>query len=235
MVEFETLRVGFAFAAGAATFFAPCSFPLLPGYVGYYLGRTESPPDPLGTRLRRAATVGVVTSLGVVLVYAVLGGVVAAVGTLVLRNVSVLELLVGSLLVVFGGAMALGRFPTARIRLPERERSLGGFFAFGVLYAAAAAGCTVPVFVGVATLGLSAGPVGGIITFGAYAAGMSLLMVVVTGLSALSQDAILRLASGRVGAISRAAGALLVLAGIAQIYLFVFEFDGLRTLGLPIG
>ena len=51
---------GLAFSAGAATFFAPCAFPLLPGYVGYYLGKTGdgTPDGPLSTRLGRAAVVG---------------------------------------------------------------------------------------------------------------------------------------------------------------------------------
>lgn len=233
-VDLEALRVGFAFTAGAATFFAPCSFPLLPGYVGYYLGQSDGSADPVGTRLRRAGVIGVVTSLGFFLVYAVLAGVVVAVGTRVLTNISVLELVVGALLILLGGAMALGRFdPSAlHVQLPERERSPSGFFLFGVVYAAAAAGCTAPIFVAVATLGLSSGPVGAILTLGAYAAGMSVLMIAVTGLSALGKDTILRRASRNTGRISRAAGVLLVLAGIAQIYLFLFQFDGFRILGL---
>ncbi|MFB6219360.1 MAG: cytochrome c biogenesis CcdA family protein [Halobacteriaceae archaeon] len=231
MTAADALRVGFAFTAGAATFFAPCSFPLLPGYVGYYLGQDDD-PGPVTTRLRRAAVVGVVTSLGFFAVYAVLAGVVAAVGTRALANISVLELVVGALLVVLGGAMALGRFDPAALHvpLPERERSPTGFFLFGVVYAAAAAGCTAPVFVGIASVALSGGPVGAVLTLGAYAAGMSVLMVVVTGLSALGKDALLRTVSRNTGRISRAAGVLLVGAGVAQIYLFLFEFGGMRIL-----
>lgn len=234
MTDVEALRIGFAFTAGAATFFAPCSFPLLPGYVGFYLGQGDGSADPLRTRLRRAGVVGVVTSLGFFVVYAGLAGVVLAVGTRALANVSVLELVVGALLILLGGAMATGRFDPAalHVRLPKRERSPSGFFLFGVLYAAAAAGCTAPVFVGVATLALSAGPLGAILTLGAYATGMSALMVLVTGLSALGRGAALRRVSRNTGRIARAAGVLLVLAGVAQIYLFLFAFDGLRILGL---
>lgn len=62
-VDLEVLRVGFAFTAGAATFFAPCAFPLLPGHVTFYLGHGDD-GGPLGTRLRRAGVVGVVASVG---------------------------------------------------------------------------------------------------------------------------------------------------------------------------
>jgi cytochrome c-type biogenesis protein len=234
MVDLESLRLGFAFSAGAATFFAPCSFPLLPGYVSYYLGTDDGTSAPLGDRLVRAGVIGVVTSLGFFLVYAVLAGVVVAVGTQALTNISVLELVVGSLLIVLGTAMASGRFdPSAlHVQLPERERSPSGFFLFGVVYAAAAAGCTAPVFIGIASLGLSGGPVTAVVTLGAYAAGMSLLMIGVTALSAVGKGAVLRAASRNTGRIARAAGVLLVVAGIVQIYLFLFRFDGLGILGL---
>jgi len=233
MTDAEALRLGFAFTAGAATFFAPCSFPLLPGYVSYYLGTGGDGGAPLGTRLRRAAVVGVLASLGFFLVYAALTGVVVAVGTQALANVSLLEPLVGTLLILLGTAMATGRFdPAVHVALPERRRSPVGFFLFGVVYAAAAAGCTAPLFVGVATLGLSAGPAGAVLVLGSYAAGMSALMVAVTGLSAVGKGALLRLAAANTRRVSRVAGVLLVAAGVAQIYLFLFEFGGLRTLGL---
>lgn len=234
MTELDALRLGFAVSAGAATFFAPCSFPLLPGYVAYYLGEGDATDQPLGRRLRRAAVVGIITSLGFFLVYGVLAGVVVAAGTQLLTNITILELVVGLLLIVLGSAMAVGRFSanSLHVRLPERERSPTGFFVFGVVYAAAAAGCTAPIFIAIATLGLSAGPVGAVLTLGAYAAGMSVLMILVTGVTALGKGTVLRVASRNTGRISRVAGVLLVLAGIAQIYLFLFRFDGLRILGV---
>lgn len=236
MVDLEALRVGFAFTAGAATFFAPCAFPLLPGYVAFYLGQGDGGPDDRSTggRLRRAGVVGVVTSAGFFLVYAVLAGVVVAVGTSALRNISVLELVVGALLIVLGVGMALGRFTPDRlhVRLPERRRTPTGFLAFGVVYAVAAAGCTAPVFVGIAGFALSGGPAAAVVTLGAYAAGMSALMIAVTLASALGRQQLLSTISRNTGAITRATGVLLVFAGVAQIYLFLFEFGGLRLMGL---
>lgn len=35
VTEFAPVRPGFAFGLGTATFFAPCAFPLLPGYVAF--------------------------------------------------------------------------------------------------------------------------------------------------------------------------------------------------------
>jgi len=234
MVDFESLRIAFAFSAGAATFFAPCSFPLLPGYVAYYLGQGDSESKPLFSRLWSAGVVGVVTSVGFFLVYAALTGIVIGIGTQALTNISVLELVVGLLLIVLGTGMAAGKLNPDRlhIQLPERERSPTGFLMFGIIYAAAAAGCTAPVFIGIATFALSGGPVSAVVTLGAYALGMSVLMIAVTVVSALGRQQLLRTMSRNTGRIARGAGALLVLAGVAQIYLFLFEFNGLEILGL---
>jgi len=217
MIDVSALRLGFAFSAGAATFFVPYAYPLLPGYVAFYLGDVEG-PSPVTARLRRAAAVGGLASLGFFLVYAALAGVVAALGTRVLGDIAVLELVVGGLLVVLGTAMAAGRVTTAslHVRLPDRERSKSGYLAFGIVYAVAAAGCTAPVFVAIAGVALAGGPAGAVLTFAAYAGGMAVLMVLVTGLVATGRDRLLAPFTSNSRLIGRAAGVLLVAAGLAQ-------------------
>lgn len=248
--------VAFAFSAGAGTFFAPCAFPLLPGYVSYYLGRTtDSEPTadggpgtgrlartvatPLGwvvsaetsERLVRAATVGVLVSVGVGLVYALLAGVTAVVGSRLLGNVTLLEPVVAAVLIAVGAATVAGyRVPTPTVRLPERRRSAAGFVGFGVLYAAAAAGCTGTVFVGIGVRALASGPAVAGATFAAYAAGMSSLMIAVTVASAVGRDSLLTRIGAHSDRIEQVMGVLLVVAGLAQLYYFLVVFDGLRYL-----
>ena len=92
----------------------------------------------------------------------------------------------------------------------------------GVAYAAAAAGCTAPLFLAVAAaLGV-----------GGYAAGMSTLLLAVTVLTALGRDAVLDRLDPGGDRVQRLAGLLLLLAGAAQLYLFVFRYDGLVRLGV---
>lgn len=162
--------------------------------------------------------------------FGALAAVVVTLGPRLLSDVAVLELLVGGLLVVLGGAMLAGWHPGTTVRLPRRRRSMLGYVGFGVVYAVAAAGCTAPIFVAVGLEALSAGPGGAAVTFAAYLAGMSALMLVVTVAAALGRDAILARAGGL--PVYRIAGGLLVLAGLVQVYLFLFRFDGFRTLGL---
>lgn len=250
----DTSLLAFAFTAGAFTFFAPCAYPLLPGYVAYYLGRssvTEAAqrpddqestrsewvaavfPTPVAGRVVRAVGVGVLVSLGFVLVYGILAGVVAAVGGQVLASISVLELVVGVLLVVIGAAMATGWDPpTPTVQLPERRRSPAAYVGFGVLYAAAAAGCTAPIFTAVSLEALAAGSAMGVGTFGAYALGMSVLMVGVTVATAVGRETLLTRITRRLDRINRAAGMLLVVAGLVEVYVFLVRFDGLALLGV---
>jgi cytochrome c-type biogenesis protein len=236
VTELGVARLGWAFTVGAGTFFAPCAFPLLPGYVAYYLGTSEGDvaERSRAARLGRAAGVGLLVSLGFALVYGALGLLLAAVGPRIVENVAALELVVGLALIVVGGVMATGRFEAATLHvpLPERRRSAVGYVLFGVVYAAAAAGCTAPLFLGVAFAAVTTGPVATVATLGTYAAGMSVLMIGVTTATALGRDTILRRLSAATGTISRVAGVVVVLAGLVQLYYFLVVFEGLATLGL---
>lgn len=236
MTAIESLRLGFAFGLGAATFFAPCAVPLLPGYVAYFLGQdggADLADEALFHRLGRAIGVSLLTGLGFLAVYAVLAGVVFVIGTQLLGSISVLELIVGVILIVVGGLMAANRTVSLPIhlQLPERRRGPVGYVTFGVIYALAAAGCTAALFVGIAGIALAAGPVAGVAVVGAYAAGMAALLLVVTVLTALGRDVLISRITTSGERVRRIAGVVLVIAGIVQLYYFVVVFRGLAMLG----
>lgn len=224
----------FAFVLGASTFFAPCAFPLLPGYVSYYVGRDEGgTAETVTTDLLRAVVIGLVVSAGFFVVYGALGGIVLVFGKRLLGNITLLELLVGVVMIGLGSAMVAGYDLTiSHVQLPERRRSVAGFFVFGVLYAAAAAGCTASLFFGVVVNGLLLDPLAGVGTLLAYALGMSVVMIAITAGAALGRDLLVRRLAAQTGRIQRVAGALLIVAGFAQVYFFLFWYDGLATLGL---
>lgn len=221
-----------AFSAGALAFAAPCAFPLLPGYVAFFVGAGDEDDRPrsLAGRAWQPASVGLLASAGFFVVFLSLGGVVWAVGTGPLRDVSLLEPVVGVLLVGLGAAMAAGLSPQLHVKLPERERSASSFFLFGVVYAAAAAGCTAPLFLAVMSASLASGPVLGGATLLAYAGGMSVMMIAVTGAAAVGRDQVLRRLSASTGRIQRVAGVLLVVAGVTQVVYWLFWLGGRREL-----
>lgn len=63
----------FAVGAGVTTFFGPCAFPLLPGYVGYYLSQTDA-NRPTDTDVILPAFAAACSALAVL---AVIGGMAA--------------------------------------------------------------------------------------------------------------------------------------------------------------
>lgn len=210
--------LAFAVSAGVATFLAPCAYPLLPGYVGYYVGREDAGVE--GAALRGGAA-----ALGALSVLALVALALFTAGRSVVARLSLLEPLVGVALVVLGALFAFDRGPSLRVRLPERRASVGGFAVFGGVYALAAAGCVVPVFVGVLTQSLTLPTGEAVAALLAYAAAAALPLAAVTVLAALGSD-LVRGLTGYVGRVQRVAGAVMMLAGAWQVVISV------RFLGL---
>lgn len=203
--------LAFGVSAGLATFLAPCAYPLLPGYVGYYLGDDDA--TAVGAAVRGAAA-----AAGALLVLAALTGVVVTVGRSVASRLVYLEPVVGAALVALGAAYLLDRAPELRVGLPARRRSIAGFAAFGGAYAVAAAGCVAPVFLGVVAQSLALPGAQAAAVLGGYASAVALPLVGVTLAAAVGSDAFRGLAR-HVGSVRRLAGVVMVLAGLGQLAL----------------
>ena len=161
----------FAFAAGVLTFFSPCVFALLPGYVGYYVGAVEAESAPLSGAVAR----GLAASAGALGTFAVLS--VAALGatTAFERVLPVVEPLVGVLLVGLGVALLWTGTLTPAVALPERRASVLGFVAFGALYALAATACVLPLFLSITVASVGLSVTGTALVLAAYAAALRVL------------------------------------------------------------
>jgi cytochrome c-type biogenesis protein len=121
--------VTIAILAGVASFFSPCAFPMLPGYVTYYLGldakraavgatavaATSSTAGGAPTveaqttgALRRGMLGGAAAGLGILSIYGTIGGVVVIFAGSVTPYVPLLGLVVGVLLILFASLMLAG-------------------------------------------------------------------------------------------------------------------------------
>lgn len=208
-------NLSFALTSGVATFFSPCAYPLLPGYVGFYLNETDADEASLGG----AGVRGVSAGVGVLATFSLLMGATFYVGHSTLSNITLFESLVGALLVVFGLAVVAGRTPSLTIPLPERRSSVLGFGLFGAGYALAGAGCVAPIFMGVVARALALPTETAALVLATYAGIVAVLMVsvtVATGMGLLSNASRLTAYSGL---LKRVAGAVMVAAGVGQLYL----------------
>ena len=201
--------LAFAFGAGLATFAAPCVFPLLPGYVAYYADRRGG-RGPLRT--------GLVAAAGVLGVFAALTVGVYAVDSRLVTSVAGLEPAAGGLLVVLGAVAVTGRGPSIRLSLPRRRDTPAGVFAFGAVYALAAAGCTVPVLLAVVAQALALAPLSGAAVVTAYALGVALPVVGATVATGYGSDILTGGVGISGGAVTRVAGVVMVCAGAVQLW-----------------
>jgi cytochrome c-type biogenesis protein len=225
--------LAFAFSLGVATFFSPCAIALVPAYVAYYTGSAddERPGSDAwqaaalrGARFGGAAAVGVlglfaVGSLAIYLLRSRLGLVDSA---SLLATFETAGILVGLLLVVLGGLVLASRAPT--ITLPVKapdKRTLPSMAAFGVLFALASMGCTLPLFFGL--IGTAVGQpaldaLGMVAAFGTAIAG--LLGAVSIGLS-ISEETMARRVRRITRYVKPASGVLLIAAGLYTINFYL--------------
>lgn len=210
--------LSFAVSAGVATFFAPCAFPLLPGYIGYYLDQQEQ------AGITNALIPGIAAASGVVVVFAVIGAIIFTFGHGLIEHITIFEPIIGAALVGLGLLMLSGHTPELNVMLPARPTSVAGFVLFGAVYAVAAAGCVVPVFIGVVGQALTLPPAQGSATFAAYAASIALPLVGVTLLAGSGIDA-WRDIGRYTDRFQQIAAGLMILAGVGQLYLSIVVLD----------
>ncbi|MDT3445920.1 MULTISPECIES: cytochrome c biogenesis CcdA family protein [unclassified Pseudofrankia] len=219
-----------ALTAGMVAAVNPCGFALLPGYVSLVVV-DHTRPARLGA-LRRAAGMTMAMTGGFVLVFGLFGLVVTPLALSVGRWLPWVTIVVGIGLVALGVAMAAGRETWVRLPKPRSARVDGTVWStalYGVSYALASLSCTVGPFLAVTTSTFSSASLAaGVAVFVVYAAGMGLVVGVVTVAAALARDSVTRRLRRAQAYAGRAGGALLVAAGCYVIYYGVYE---LRVFG----
>ena len=205
----------FALTAGVATFFSPCAYPLLPGYVGFYVNSVDAET----ASVTGAGVRGIAAGIGVLATFTLLAGATVRIGHSTLSNITVFESLVGGLLVAFGLLVVAGRAPSISIPLPKRRSSVLGFGLFGAGYALAGAGCVAPIFLAVVARAIALPTEVAALLLLVYAGVVAVLMAattVATGVGLLSNA---NRVMAHAGTLKRLAGAVMIVAGVGQLYL----------------
>jgi len=208
-------NVPFAAAMGVATFFSPCAYPLLPGYVAFYVNSVDSESASVsGAGIR-----GIAAGIGVLATFVVLAGATVRVGQSTLSNITVFETLVGGLLIAFGLLVVLDWAPSLSVSLPKRRSSVFGFGLFGAGYALAGAGCVAPIFLAVVARAIALPTDVAVIVLGVYAGVVAVLMAATTVATGVGLVGNANRVMAHAGTLKRVAGAVMILAGAGQLYL----------------
>jgi len=208
----------------------PCGFALLPGYVSLVVV-DHAPASRLGALPRAAGMTAAMTS-GFVVVFGLFGLVVTPLALSVGRWLPWVTIVVGVGLVGLGGALAAGREAWVRLPKPASARVDGTVLStalYGASYALASLSCTVGPFLAVTSSTFSSASVlAGVAVFLVYAAGMGLVVGVVTVAAALARDGATRRLRRAQAYAGRVGGALLVVAGGYVVYYGAYELRVFR-------
>jgi cytochrome c-type biogenesis protein len=224
----EGLTIGLAFLGGLASFLSPCVLPLIPAYIGYLGGHTQS--GNAGGADQRLLTFfhGLAFILGFSVVFIFFGIAVAALGGYLLVVRTILAK-VGGLIVILFGLHLLGLINVPVLNYDLRYNSQTNFhpgylssFLMGVFFSAGWSPCIGPILGSIMMLVLNQGAVGtGIVMLSAYSLGLAVpFLIVALGMGSIS--AWLKKMSKFTLVIEKASGLILMVIGI-MLLLDVFQ------------
>jgi cytochrome c-type biogenesis protein len=206
--------------AGAVALLSPCGYPMLPGYVAYYLGTTRS--------FSRSILGGVACTIGLLSIFLVFGIAVSVVGSLVYPYIPYFELVSGLMVMVLGIAMLANlqfHIPSLSVRI-TKHRGILGLYCYGLLYGLATMSCTAPIFITILFMALSTGGIlTGMIIYTVYGVGMGIPLVVTTILVHKAKDYLdytIKRMVGYTRWFNVVGGLVLIAIGV---YLVIYYFD----------
>lgn len=216
----DAATLSFHFSLGVVAFFSPCGFPMLPAYLAYYLQAEADEARPLRATLLRGIGAGSLAAAGAFGLLLAIGGLAVALGAPFKERVSDLELVGGLIVLTLGVLTLMGRGPSFKVGLsPSKTRSALSLVGFGALYAGVAASCVAPLLIYVMFAAAAAPTLAeGFLLVGAYAAGMAVLLLVVTLLVATARNAVVARMRAALPYIERVAGGILVLVGFYLVW-----------------
>lgn len=226
------LQLSFAFSAGIAAALNPCGVAILPSYISYVLTRDGDNGGRDCTALRQKTVGGLAAGLtmtaGFFSIFGIFGLLFSFLGRSVISVVSPwFSLAVGIGLVLLGVTTFVGRGGihlnlaeiSSRLERKGGQGCLRPFYFYGLGYALASLGCTLPIFLMVISQTLISGSyLFSVFIFLSYVAGMGL---VVTGISIATRflrEGLNRWLNRLLPYMGKIGGAIIIAAGAYLIY-----------------
>ncbi|OGS50930.1 MAG: hypothetical protein A3K65_03695 [Euryarchaeota archaeon RBG_16_68_12] len=232
VIDVQLLSI-YALAALAAvgSFFSPCSFPMFPGYMAFFLGIDAKNPGQMSKG--RAVASGTISAVGIILVYGLIALALLGVGAAAAAVVPALQPIVGALLIFMGALMftavqfnwIVNPFRALRRKLlpnwtPQAaQTTTAKLFAYGVGYGAAGFGCVAPPFIAAVLNGVVIGGIGmGLLVLLVYAGIVLSLMAAITLILATLGKAAIDKINRYTETIKKISAVVLIIAGAYLIW-----------------
>jgi cytochrome c-type biogenesis protein len=226
----------YAFTVGMVVAVNPCGFPMLPAYLSYFTSLDDEDSD-WGSRVLRGIWSGLAVAIGFLAVFGGLGIPINAGVTAIYEVMPWLTIVIGIALGALGIAMLAGWklvLAIPRLERGGRSQRFGSMVLYGMSYAVASLGCSLPLFlIVVAGTTRRANALSGALAFAAYAAGITVVLLAVSVAMALARESLVRFLRSALRYVDRASGVLLVLVGAYLVWYGVFAAGGSSTAITP--
>ncbi len=226
-----------AVIGGIASFFSPCSFPLLPSYMTYYLNPAKKKSKDDGKNQVGGLWMGIKTSMGIVLIFGGVGIIVAFGGRELTGFIPLFQPVTSILLISIGVIIladldlrnhfnsfkekVFGSRPKVTISKDKSRDQIDPFY-YGIGYGLGAAGCTAPVFIAVLISSwLTEGYLSALFVLLLFLAPIVILMIVVSVLTQYAKDTIVNKLTILIKPIRYVSGVFLILVGVYILLLFL--------------
>lgn len=221
------MNLSLSFIRGLVASINPCGFVLLPTYLMYFLGVSAANGEMQKAPISKALLVGVTVSSGFLAVFFAIGAVTQFWTQSLLENAKYATAAIGIAFVVLGIAMLFGyKLPigTMQVRTGERDRTLRSMFLYGIAYAVASLGCTLPLFM--STLfqtGESKGYWAGVANVVMYALGMAVVVISLTLALAAANVSFVKWLKNKMQYVEMVSGAFVLLSGLYLLWYFYWR------------
>ena len=215
-------------------YFSPCAFPVLPGFISYYLslGAREDEliaDGKLKTKMPSSWVIGILSGFGMWTFFALIGIVAILMGEAFTKSglVHYIAIFIALLLVVLGSMMLIGitshvmgfvdkfvrKYSTTEA--DETFTPRRNMYLYGIGYAAASIDCTaaavLPFVLYLSTLGRTATGVG----IGGLMVGLLVLMVFVTVMVGFGRQVMINFLKRATGMIKLIGSWMMIMAGVS--------------------
>ncbi|MHA2357804.1 MAG: redoxin domain-containing protein, partial [Candidatus Heimdallarchaeaceae archaeon] len=169
ITSYQGFLIGFAIIVAITSFFSPCSFPLLPGYVAHIVGidlgsKEEEVEEEKHSRRNYILypLLGLSGGFGILVSYLILGVIISAAGSAILPYIVYVLPVIGGIFIILGILMftnlefsfsrLLGWIRKRQMKVDAEDRKhqdlakIFSTFLYGLGYGIASLGCNGPIF-----------------------------------------------------------------------------------------
>jgi cytochrome c-type biogenesis protein len=216
----------FILSAGMVSAFNPCGIALLPSYVSYLIGG-ESKKTSFPSALGQGIALGTSMTLGFLTVFVLMGLALTFVGKQLTEAVPWFSFAIAVLVALLGAGMLFGKHLSIKSFSIQIKQGKLSIYFYGVGYALASLGCTLPAFLMVLSQSLVERDILGVITkFVIYSAGMGLVVTAITIISLISKQYANRFLEKYIPVIEKLAALIIFVSGIYLVYYWTLGAGG---------